>query len=107
MSAGAVVEPVDVRDQVVPGVVLALLLEAAVQVAAVHVGALHLLAVQLGDDLDGAVRGRMRRADVDDDRVVALAAFEGSGRTGLGKLGVRRPSAHVAVRHERLLALFG
>jgi hypothetical protein len=35
----AVVEAVDVRDQVVPGVVLALLLEAAVQVAAVHVGA--------------------------------------------------------------------
>ena len=83
ISAGAVVEPVDVGDQVVPGVDFALLLEAAVQVAAVHVDALHLLAVQRGDDLDRPVGRRVRRPDVDDDRVVALAASN-AGRTGLG-----------------------
>ena len=54
-----------------PGVRLALLLEAAVQVAAVDVGAQHALAVELGDDLHRAVRRRVRRPDVDDDRVVA------------------------------------
>jgi hypothetical protein len=73
----AVVQPVDIRDQVVPGVRLALLLEAAVQVAAMDVGAQHALAVEFGDDLDRAVRGRMRRADVDDRRVVALGLGEG------------------------------
>ena len=65
----AVVEAVGVRDDVVVGVVLGFLLEAAVQVAAVDVGAHDLLAVELGDDLDRAVRRRVRRADVDDDVV--------------------------------------
>ena len=66
--------------------VFALLLEAAVQVPAVHVDALHLLAVQRGDDLDRPVRGGVRRADADDDRVVALAPLE--RRTdGIGQAG--------------------
>ncbi len=72
-----VVEPVDVGNQVVPGVRLALLLEAAVQVAAVHVGAQHALAVELRDDLDRPVRRRVRRPDVDDDRVVTQRRLEG------------------------------
>ena len=61
----AVIEPVGVRDDVVVRVVLGFLLEAAVQVAAMHVCVHDLLAVDLRDDLDRAVRGRVRRADVD------------------------------------------
>jgi hypothetical protein len=72
----AVVQPVHVRNQVVPGVRFALLLEAAVQVAAMDVGAHHAFAIQLGNDLHRAVRGRVGRADVDDDRVFPLRALE-------------------------------
>jgi hypothetical protein len=72
----AVVQAVDVRDQVVPGVRLALLLEPPVQVAAVHVAADDPLAVELGDDLDRAVGGRMGRADVDDDVLVGRRLVE-------------------------------
>jgi hypothetical protein len=74
---GAVIEPVDVGNQVMPGVRFALLLESPVKVAAMHVGAHDPLAVELGDDLDRAVRRRMRRADVDDH-----VAFVGRFREG-------------------------
>ena len=97
----AVVEAVDVRNEVVPGVGFALLLEAAVQVAAVHVDALDPLAVERGDDLDRAVRGRMRRADVDDDVAVAFVRSN-AGRTGFGSaLPASFPSCPVG--NERLL----
>ena len=86
-----VVEAVDVGDEVVPGVRLALLLEAAVQVAGMDVGAQHALAVELGDDLHGPVRGRVRRPDVDDDGVVAVAVVE-RGPDGIGELGVHGAS---------------
>ena len=81
---GAVIQPIDVRDQVVPGVRLALLLEAAMQVAAVHVGANDALAGQLGHDLDRAVRRRVRRPDIDDDRPFDRALGEG-GTDRVGK----------------------
>ena len=73
----AVIQPVDVGNQVVPGVRLALLLEAPVQVAAVHIGAHDPLARKFGHDLDRAMRGRVRGADVDDDRAFGRARLEG------------------------------
>ena len=99
---GAVVQAVDVRNEVVPGVRLALLLEAAMEVAAVHVDARDLLAFERGDHLQRAVRGRVRGADVDDDRVVAGAASK-AGRTGLGLSCPR--SVPLPVGHERLLVV--
>ena len=81
-EARAVIESVHVRDQVGPRVGFALLLEAAVEVAAVHVDALHALAVQGGDDLDGPVRGRMRRPDVDDDFALVVGAEDRADRIG-------------------------
>jgi hypothetical protein len=61
-----VVQPVGVRDRLVPGPALALLLEAAVQVADLHVEIDDRLTVELGHELHGAVRGRVRRPHVHD-----------------------------------------
>ena len=85
VERGAVVQAVDVRNHLVIGVVLRLLLETAMQVAAMHVGSLHRLAVELGDDLDRSVRRRVRRADVDDDVAGVGAAIEVrcDGRAGV------------------------
>jgi acetyl esterase/lipase len=59
---------------------------------------LHLLAVQSGDHLDRPVGGRMRRADVDDDGIIALAAFERrADRVGRFRFhsGIQRLPHHV------------
>ncbi len=52
------------------GVGLGHLLEVAVQIPELHIRLAHLLAVDPGDDAEGAVRRRMRGTDVEDRRVL-------------------------------------
>jgi hypothetical protein len=81
-----VVEPVGVRDRLVPRSRLALLLEAAVQVADHHVDVDDVLAVELDEELHRAVRGRMRRTHVEqlvlgvEVALEVVLALEGLGR---------------------------
>ena len=70
-----VVQPIGVRDRLVPGPALALLLEAAVQVADLHVHLDDLFAVDLEHDLHRAVGRRVRRAHRDDLRLGVQVAF--------------------------------
>jgi hypothetical protein len=64
-----VVQPVGVRERLVVEAALALLLEAAVEIADLHLGVLHGLAVELQVDPDRAVRRRMRRAHLELERL--------------------------------------
>ena len=76
-----VVQPVGVRDAVVPRALLAHLLEAAVQVADLDVDIDDGLAVELEVELDGAVRRRMRRPHLDfHDLALAAVGLAGTDR---------------------------
>jgi hypothetical protein len=71
-----VVQPVRVGDGVVVGADLAVLLEGTMEIADLHVRLDDRLTVQLREDPDDAVHGRVRRAHVD---VEVLAARAGPG----------------------------
>ena len=62
---GVVVQPIGVGDRLIPGAALALLLEAAVQVADLDVEVDDVLAVQFDQELHRAMGGRVRRAHVE------------------------------------------
>ena len=55
---------------------LTLFLEAAMQVTTMDVGTNHALAREFRDDLNRAVRGRVRRTNVDDYRAFCLTLLE-------------------------------
>ena len=84
----AVIEPVEIRQRLGVGLVLDQFLGAAVEQADVRVDALDDLAVQLHDQAQHAVRGRVLRAEIDrviGDRVVA-------GRARVAALAPSRPA---------------
>ena len=90
-----VVEPVGERDRVVPAALLAVLLEGSVQVADLDVRLHDRLAVELGDDPDDPVHGRMGRPDAE---VQVLGAAAGAASLAQHELAPRRR------RHRRQLA---
>ena len=71
-----VVAPGHERDALRPGAVLAVLLDAGVQVADDQAAVGHGLAGDLQDEAEHAVRGRVLRPHVDDDALVAGALAE-------------------------------
>ncbi len=70
---GDVVDPRRVRDRLPVGLRLHVLLEAGVEVADHRLEAHDALAVQLDDEAEDAVRGRVVRPEVDLEDVAALA----------------------------------
>jgi hypothetical protein len=87
-----VIQPVRVGNELVVGLVLGDLLHPAMEIAQVGRAAHHLLAVELEDEPQDPVRGRVRRSHVDrDDLGVEIVVLDRVG-------GLRPP--HVArLRH--------
>jgi hypothetical protein len=75
VHAADVVEPVRQRHHLQVRAVLGDLLDAAVQVADDRLGLRDHLAVEVRDDAAHAVRGRVRRADVDDELLEGAATL--------------------------------
>ncbi len=76
-EAGQVVHAGDERRALGPAAVLEVLLDAGVQVADAAAGLLHALALELEDQPQDAVGGRVLRAHVDHDALVGHARVEG------------------------------
>ena len=89
---GDVVDPLGVRDRLPPRLLLHVLLEAGVQVADHRAQADDVLAVQVDDEPQDAVRRRVVRAEVDLEDVVVVAQRRRTWSTvGIGD-GMREPS---------------
>jgi hypothetical protein len=89
---GQVVHPRRVGDALPVGLLLEVLLEAGVDVSDVGVQANHHLAVQRHDQAQHAVGGRVVRAEVDGDQILALGRVDLAGG-GAGHLR-RLPQRH-------------
>ena len=106
---GTVVEPVGVGNGLVVITALAFLLEAAMEEADLDIGVDDGLAIEIHHDAHGAVRRRMRRADLHAQQLGiehAPAAHELRQVGGVG-MGVRQLRAHCPGPDERLALLLG
>ena len=81
---GEVVHPLDERDHLPVGLVLAVLLDAGVHVADVRLHVAHDLALERHQQPQHPVRGGVVRAEVDGQQLLASARRRRAGRRGLG-----------------------
>jgi hypothetical protein len=93
---GEVVDPRRIRDRLPPRLLLHVLLEPGVEVADHRRDPDDVLAVEVDDEPEDAVRRRMVRAEVDGEDVVALADLVGHLEHGRHRL--RDPRAFVDPR---------
>ncbi len=93
-----VVEAIGVRDRLVPGAAFAFLLEAAVQVADLDVEIDDRLAVEFDQELDGAVRRRVRRPHVEELMLGVQVPVE----VALARAGVSHQQNPLVIRSQFL-----
>jgi hypothetical protein len=97
---GDVVDPLRVRDRLPPRLRLHVLLEAGVEVADDGAQAHDLLAVQIDDEPEDAVRGRVVRPEVDLEDVAGRGQLGRDGHDRRGRAGDARALVDARAAHD-------